>query len=210
MFFVPFEELKDGFALKSSWGEKFFKNDNPIILELGCGKGEYTVGLAERYPKTNYIGLDIKGARMWRGCKTSNDKRLSNVAFLRTQIGLINHYFDSNEVSGIWITFPDPQLKLSDEKKRLTSPQYLRRYANVLMPNSIIRLKTDNPVLFDYTLDVIAKEEHTLICSTYNLYESSLVTDARDIQTHYEGIFRKMDIKIKYLEFSLNPLTYGK
>jgi tRNA (guanine-N7-)-methyltransferase len=145
---------------------------------------------------------------MWRGCKTSNDRGFSNVAFLRTQIGLINHYFGKNEVSGIWITFPDPLLRQSDEKKRLTSPAFLRRYAEILRPNAVIRLKTDNPVLFDYTLELIRQDGHALICSTYDLYKSNLITDARDIQTHYEGIFRKMDIKIKYLEFSLNPLLY--
>ncbi len=208
MFFVPYEELQKGFALKSEWGKSFFKNSNPIILELACGKGEYTVGLAERYPHQNYIGLDIKGARMWRGCKTSNEKNLSNVAFLRTQIGLINYYFGEAEISGLWITFPDPQLKRINEKKRLTSPSFLRRYARLLRPEAIIRLKTDNPVLFDYTLDVIKQEGHNLICSTYDLYESDLVTDARDIQTHYEAIFRRMGIKIKYLEFTLNTGVY--
>ena len=127
MFQMKYEDVKDGFYLKGKWREEFFKNDNPLVLELGCGKGEYTVGLAKQYPKKNFIGVDIKGARMWRGCKTSVDENINNVAFVRTHIQVLDMYFAENEVSEIWITFPDPQLKKPN--KRLTSPRFLDLYS---------------------------------------------------------------------------------
>jgi tRNA (guanine-N7-)-methyltransferase len=211
MFFVPFEELAaNGFPLKGKWSPDFFGNTNPICLELGCGKGEYTVGLAGLYPNTNFIGIDVKGARMWRGCKTSNDRQMGNVAFIRSQIGLIEYYFGPDEISEIWITFPDPQPKRINEKKRLTSPPFLRRYAQILNRGGVIRLKTDNTPLFEYTLETIANDGHHLINHTFDLYASDWQTHARDIQTHYENIFRAQDIPVKFLEFQLNPEWYAQ
>ena len=137
--------------LKGNWNRDFFRNDNPIVLELGCGKGEYTVALAQRDPQRNYIGIDIKGARMWRGAKTATDRRMHNVGFLRTRIEFIDALFAENEVSEIWITFPDPQLKTRRAKKRLTSPLYLACYARLLRPDGWINLKTDSKHLYAYT-----------------------------------------------------------
>ncbi len=205
MFFMPYEELMKGFPLKGKWRQDFFNNNNQLILELGCGKGEYTTGLARRYPENNYIGIDVKGARLWRGCKTSNEENMSNVAFLRAQIGLIQHYFAENEVSGLWITFPDPQPKRINEKNRLTSPNFLNKYRQILHKEAVIKLKTDNTALFEYTLKVIEKFGHKLLMHTFDLYNSNITTDAKDIQTHYEKMFLAEGVEIKYLEFQLNP-----
>ena len=157
-FFQPtYDEISTGYFLKGKWASDFFKNNNPIVLELGCGKGEYSVGLARRYPDKNFIGLDIKGARMWRGCKTAVDENIQNIAFLRTRIELIEHYFAENEISEIWITFPDPQPRRIKENKRLTSPAFLKRYASILKKDLIIHLKTDAFLLYFYTMEIIKK-----------------------------------------------------
>ncbi len=179
-------------------------NDHPIILELGCGKGEYTVGLAQKYPENNYIGIDIKGARIWRGCKTSNEKQLRNVAFIRTKTELIEDLFQAGEIREIWLSFPDPQPKKSKARKRMTSPLFLNRYRNILTPDHLIHLKTDNDKLFHYTMDIIREEKHTLIYATEDIYKHDPPEELTSIQTHYEKLFLQEGLRIKYLKFRLN------
>lgn len=200
LFQPTFEQLQQGFERKGRWHE-FFGNDNPVILELGCGKGEYTVTLAGQHPENNYIGIDIKGARIWRGAKTSHESNYANVAFLRMRIDMILKAFEPGEISGIWITFPDPQP--AKARKRLTSPMFLERYRQLLKPGSIIHLKTDNTAFFEYTLDTIASEGHRLLMHTFDLYNSNLNEDVMLAQTHYEKIFLSQGIPIKYLRFQL-------
>lgn len=202
-FQLPCQYLTEPYYLQGKWANDFFKNDFPIVLELGCGKGEYTLELAERYPRKNFIGVDIKGARMWRGCKTSLEKRLKNIAFLRTQIESIHYFFGVNEVSEIWIPFPDPQPKNSQEKKRLTSERFLDLYKKFIRPKGIIHLKTDNEALFNYTLDVIKSNRYKLIYSTDNLYVEGKDQEAASIQTFYEKKFLAQQLTIKYLRFHL-------
>lgn len=202
MFQMKYEDVKDGFYLKGKWREEFFKNDNPLVLELGCGKGEYTVGLAKQYPDKNFIGIDIKGARMWRGCKTSVDENINNVAFVRSHVQLLNFYFGEKEVSEIWITFPDPQLKKPN--KRLTSPRFLDTYAKVLKDDAIIHLKTDSKELYDYTLnEVLIPQNRKVLVSTNNLYESNIIEDVISIRTFYENIYLSQGKPITYLKFQL-------
>ena len=152
--------LEDDLPMKGKWHKSFFKNDHPIVLELGCGKGEYTIGLAEKFPHKNFIGVDIKGARMWRGAKTATDNRMSNVGFLRTQIELIDYCFSQGEVSEIWITFPDPQIKYRRRKKRLTAPDMLDVYRKVLTDEAVLHLKTDSQFLHGYTLGMLEGDSH--------------------------------------------------
>jgi tRNA (guanine-N7-)-methyltransferase len=173
------------------------------VLELGCGKGEFTTGLAQRYPKKNFIGMDIKGARMWRGAVTSQDENLKNVAFVRTRIQLIEHFYDSGEVNEIWITFPDPQPKKPRIKKRLTSPEFLNRYRSICKKDCIIHLKTDNTTLFDYTLEVIKEQNLPLLFHSYDVDKNPGSEEVLSIRTHYENLFRKQGEKIKYLRFGL-------
>lgn len=202
MFQMKYEDVKDGFYLKGKWKEEFFKNDNPLVLELGCGKGEYTVGLAKQYPNKNFIGIDIKGARMWRGCKTSVNEKINNVAFVRSHVQLVNFYFGEKEVSEIWITFPDPQLKKPN--KRLTSPRFLDTYAKVLKDDAIIHLKTDSQELYDYTLnEVLIPQNRKVLVSTNNLYESNIIEDVISIRTFYENIYLSQGKPITYLKFQL-------
>ena len=191
-----------GFPLKGRWGAEFFKNMNPIVLELGCGKGEYTVGLGEKYPEKNFIGIDIKGARIWRGLKRTQEKNLKNVAFVRTRIHNINLFFAPDEVSEIWITFPDPQPK--KENKRLTCQQFLNYYKNVLSPNGIIHLKTDDTMLYEYTLDVINSGNHRLLLHSDDLYKvGNPHLEVMEIQTFYEQMWLEMGKKINYIRFQL-------
>jgi tRNA (guanine-N7-)-methyltransferase len=204
LFQYHYEEVKDGFFLKGKWGKAFFKNDQPIVLELGCGKGEYTIGLAKRYPDKNFIGIDIKGARMWRGLKTAKEEGLKNVAFVRTRINLVEYFFDTNEVSEIWITFPDPHARDRKARKRLTSPQFLNRYKKFLKHNGCIHLKTDNIVFFEYTLDVIKERNLELLLSSYDIYDGSIDNELTQIQTFYEKKWLEHGTKIKYLKFKLN------
>jgi tRNA (guanine-N7-)-methyltransferase len=203
LFQYSYEELRKGFPLKGRWHEDFFHNDNTISLELGCGKGEYTVFLAQTYPHRNFIGIDIKGARLWRGCKTVQELKLKNVAFIRTRIQLINKFFEKGEVSEIWLTFPDPQPRMAKAKKRLTSPEFLARYRDILQKNGVIHLKTDDSGLFNYTLETINKEGHNLLLKLDDLYGSGFEGDAGAIRTFYESIFLEEGIPIKYLEFQL-------
>lgn len=203
-FHYSYEQIQMAeFPLKGKWRAGFFKNENPVVLELGCGKGEYTVGLAEAKPHINYIGVDIKGARMWIGLKSANEKGLENVAFLRTRIELITHFFGKDEVAEIWITFPDPQLQNSRERKRLTSQRFLDYYSHFLRPSGIIHLKTDSTPLYDYTLEVIAQGKHTLHYHTPDLYATDEDLTVKKIRTFYEQMWLDQGIKIKYIQFSL-------
>jgi tRNA (guanine-N7-)-methyltransferase len=189
--------------LKGNWRKSVFNNSNPVILELGCGKGEYSVGLAARFPMNNYIGVDIKGARMWRGSKTAHEKNIWNVSFLRTRIEFINSFFSPDEVDEIWITFPDPHPKRRNADKRLTSPYFLNSYRQFVRDKAVIHLKTDNEDLFRYTYEVAKKSGLEIMESTYDLYSGSYNNDLLSIRTHYEQIFLKQGIKICYLSFRL-------
>ncbi|MBR4301750.1 MAG: tRNA (guanosine(46)-N7)-methyltransferase TrmB [Bacteroidales bacterium] len=204
LFQVSYEFLQQNtFHLRGKWNTDFFKNDNPIVLELGCGKGEYTVNLAKKYPNKNFIGIDIKGARLWRGCKTSNEDKMTNVAFLRTRIQLIEQFFAQNEVSEIWITFPDPQLKKPN--KRLTCERFLSYYKNIAKTNTVIHLKTDSYELYDYTLnEVIPQGNYKVLFNTDDLYSSDFQDDVKSVRTFYEQMFLNEGKKITYLQFLLN------
>jgi tRNA (guanine-N7-)-methyltransferase len=189
--------------IKGKWNQNLFKNNNPIVLELGCGKGEYTVGLANGFPDKNFIGVDIKGARMWRGAKTANEQKLPNVAFLRTRIEFINSFFSTDEVNEIWITFPDPHPGGRNSNKRLTSAWYLNSYRLFLKDKGLIHLKTDNRELFDFTCKVVNYNNLDSITSTNDLY-SEKIDNILSIRTHYEKIFLKAGLKINYLCFRLD------
>ncbi len=210
LFQYRYEEVINGFFLRGKWKQQFFKNDYPLTLELGCGKGEYTVGMARRYPEKNFIGVDIKGARMWRGLRTAQDEELKNVAFVRTRIELSEYYFGRQEVDALWITFPDPQVKAIRERKRLTSPRFLERYAHFLKPDAIVHLKTDALVLFDYTREVIEQDGHILLEANEDIYGSGIATEVTQIQTFYEKKWLEHGTKIRYLAFQLNPELFQK
>lgn len=203
LFQVSFEQLEQqGFEWKGRWNE-FFGNDGPIVLELGCGKGEYTIALARQNAGRNHIGIDIKGARLWRGAKTSNEEHMPNVAFLRTRIEMINSFFAENEVSEIWITFPDPQPK--KPLKRLTSPRFLSYYTKFLKPGSPINLKTDSQELYEYTLnEVIAPANYNIHFNTPDLYNSGYAGMATAVQTFYESMFLNQGKPITYIRFNIN------
>jgi tRNA (guanine-N7-)-methyltransferase len=189
--------------LKGRWQKVIFKNTNPIILELGCGRGEYTVGLSSRFPQNNYIGIDIKGARMWRGAKTAHENKQANVAFLRTRIEFIKSFFSENEVDEIWITFPDPHPGKNNSNKRLTCPWFLNIFRNFLKDNGIIHLKTDNQELFDYTKKLVLKNQLEILAATSDLYSENLLNETLSIKTHYEAIFLREGMTISYLAFRL-------
>jgi len=210
LFQYRYEEVVNGFSLKGKWKQDFFKNDHPLTLEMGCGKGEYTVGMARRYSEENFIGVDIKGARMWRGLKIAQNEDLKNVAFVRTRIELSEYYFGRQEVDALWITFPDPQIKAIRERKRLTSPQFLERYARFLKPGAMIHLKTDALLLYDYTREVIELGGHTLLDSNEDIYGSGVDNEITQIQTFYEKRWLEHGAKIKYLAFKLNPELFYK
>ncbi len=206
VFQYPFSVLKEsGFPLRGQWGKEYFHNDNPIVLELGCGKGEYAVGLAQKFPDKNFIGIDIKGARMWTGACRAEDMGLKNVAFLRTNIELLPHFFGADEVSEIWITFPDPQMK--KERKRLTSTRFLELYREVLIPNGTIHLKTDSPFLYTYTHLLTELNKLETIVDTDDLYHSDIVTDILEIRTFYEQQWLDRGLTIKYISFKLDRTT---
>ena len=197
------ELLKGGYFMKGNWKKGFFKNKNPLILELGCGMGEYSVGLAQKFPEKNFLGIDIKGARMWQGATFSFEKGLKNIGFLRIRIDWIEHCFAQNEVDEIWITFPDPQIKKRRGTKRLTHPVFLSRYANILKKEASIHLKTDSQFLHGFTLGVIAGEKHILEDSTNDLYDSRVKRKHMEIKTHYEKIYLGKGNPITYLRFHL-------
>jgi len=203
---LPYYNLTEDFHLKNKWSSDFFGNNHPLFLELGCGKGEYTVGLSRMYPENNYIGIDIKGARMWRGAKTALEENLANTGFLRIHINQINLFFGENEISGIWITFPDPQPQKARANKRLTSPRFLERYRQFLKKDAVINLKTDNVGLFEYTMEVVEQQKHLLIAHTFDLYSSAIDSEASMIKTFYESRFLEEGKKICYLQFRLNQL----
>ena len=189
--------------LKGNWHKDFFHNDNPIVLELGCGKGEYTVALAERNPDKNFIGVDIKGARMWRGAKTATERGMTNVGFLRARIEFIASLFAAGEIAELWITFPDPQLKTRRAKKRLTSPIFLEYYAKLLAEDGWINLKTDSQHLYNYTQAVIS--EFDLPCEVANndIYGSGYADEVLSVKTAYETVYLQRGLPITYTRFSL-------
>ena len=191
-------------AMRGKWHEEYFHNDNPIVLELGCGRGEYTVGLAAHNPNKNYIGIDIKGARMWAGAKQAELAGMKNVAFLRTNIEMLTHFFAPNEVAEIWITFPDPQMKKAT--KRLTSTYFMQRYTQLLFANGIIHLKTDSPFLYTYTQAMVKENSYPLLVDTDDLYAAKPTADideARSLQTHYEHQWLDRGLTIKYIAWQL-------
>jgi tRNA (guanine-N7-)-methyltransferase len=190
--------------IKGRWKNDLFKNDYPLVLELGCGKGEYAIGLARKNPEKCYIGIDIKGARMWRGAKTSNEEHLSNIAFLRTRIEFINSFFSTDEVDEIWITFPDPHPGRRNANKRLTSPWYLNSYRQFLKNKGLVHLKTDNTELYNYTKSVAASNDLEILFSTNNLYSENISDEILLIKTHYEKIFLSAGSKINYITFRLD------
>lgn len=188
-------------TIKGNW-HAHFGNDNPITVELACGRGEYSVNLARLFPNRNFIGVDIKGERIWKGSTWAVEQDLANVAFLRTQILLIESFFAEAEVDELWITFPDPRPRKRDIKRRLTSPRFLGMYTRILRPTGFLRLKTDNTVLFDYTLEVLReRNDITGLAFTHNLYESDLRAECYDIKTRYEEEFAAKGETIKYLRF---------
>lgn len=189
--------------LKDKWNSEIFKNNHPIVLELGCGKGEYSVGLARRFPEKNFIGVDIKGARIWRGAKTSQQEQMNNIAFLRTRIEIIHSFFAKDEVSEIWITFPDPQLKRRRAKKRLTSSGFLSLYQRFLIDNGIVNLKTDSAFLHRYSVAVAEQNRLPIEKQTANLYAENWVDDILAIKTHYEQLHIDDGENINYLRFQL-------
>lgn len=206
LFQYNYQDIQhEGFPLKGQWHPSFFKNDNPIVLELGCGKGEYTVGLAKARTGTNHIGIDIKGARMWKGLKEAQDFGLQNVAFIRTRIELINAFFDTGEVSEIWVTFPDPQPQASRIRKRLTSPVFLAYYRKFMKADGIVNLKTDSKLLYDYTLEVIENENLPLLYHTDDLYATTAEMEVKNFRTFYEQMWLEQGLSIKYIQFGINP-----
>lgn len=206
VFQYPYSVIEDRpFLMAGRWHEDYFKNQHPIVLELGCGKGEYTVGLARMFPDVNFIGVDIKGARMWTGAKMALEERLGNVAFLRTNIEIIDRFFGIDEVSEIWLTFSDPQMK--NPRKRLSSTYFLERYRRFLVDDGIIHLKTDSNFLFTYT-DILVKENQLpVLFATTDLYHDDSIDEATrsilTIQTYYEQMWISRGLNIKYLKFRL-------
>ena len=198
------EVISNQLPLKGKWRTDFFKNDNPIVLELGCGKGEYSVGLAQRNPNKNFIGIDIKGARFWRGAKTAIENGICNVAFLRTQIELIEHCFDADEVDEIWITFPDPQIKYKRTKHRMTNAEFLERYKKILKPNGLMHLKTDSEFMHGYTLGLLHGLGHEVLYANHNVYKNEgAPADVTSIQTFYESQYLEVNKPITYIQFRI-------
>ena len=199
------EDVKnDLFSLKGKWNT-FFKNDNPIVLELGCGKGEYTIGLAKQSKDKNFIGVDIKGARFWRGAKTALEEKLPNVAFIRSQIELIDHLFAENEVSEIWITFPDPQIKYKRTKHRLTNKTFLDKYNHILNKNGVINLKTDSEFMHGYTLGLLHGLGLEVIYANHDVYKNEgSPKEVLNIQTFYENQYLEKGKRITFIQFKVN------
>ena len=196
------EGLNKKYRLSGKWAKEFFGSDGPVILELGCGKGEYTVGLAMMFPERNFLGVDIKGARIWKGASFAHESGIKNAGFLRTRIELINSFFDQGEIDNIWITFPDPQLKKA--RKRLTSPGFLNRYRKFLRSGGAVHLKTDSRELYDYTLSVIRANRLPLEDSTEDLYGRGRTDEILDIKTYYEQQFLEQGKPILYIRFQLD------
>ena len=202
VFEYPYSVVDDvPFDMKGNWNRDFFKNDNPIVLELGCGRGEYTVGLGRMYPDKNFIGVDIKGARMWTGATEALNEGMKNVAFLRTNIEIIERFFAEGEVSEIWLTFSDPQMKKAT--KRLTSTYFMERYRKFLTPDGLIHLKTDSNFMFTYTKYMVEENGFPVEFCTDDLYHSGLVDDILGIRTYYEQQWLDRGLNIKYMKFRL-------
>jgi tRNA (guanine-N7-)-methyltransferase len=197
-----FDEIfRCNYKLKGNWARHFFKNNNPIVLELGCGKGEYSIELAKKFPKKNFIGIDIKGARIWQGAKTAITENIENVCFIRTKIDLINSFFSEDEISEIWLTFSDPQPKKAH--KRLTSSRFLGYYQKIMIDNGIINLKTDNTNLYKYTLDVIDINNLEIINNNFDIYSKDNINDILSVKTFYEKQFLEENKSIHYIKFKL-------
>jgi tRNA (guanine-N7-)-methyltransferase len=196
-------------TIKGNWNKEQFKNNYPITLEIGCGRAEYTTGLAQVYPNRNFVGIDIKGARLWKGSNLSDDLGLKNTAFLRTKLQNLESFFEPNEVDTLWITFPDPRPKDGDEKLRLTGPRFLAIYKRLMPNGGMVHFKTDNRVLFDYTLEVLQDPQWGIkdLTFTHDLYTSDLLAEHFGIQTTYENMYLKKGDKINYLRFAFNPST---
>ena len=198
------ELVETQFKLKGNWRALHFKNDHPIVLELGCGKGEYTVGLAKKFPDKNFIGIDIKGARFWRGAKTAIEENLNNVAFLRTQIELVEYAFAENEIDEIWITFPDPQIKYKRTKHRMTNTVFLQRYKKILKPEGVVHLKTDSEFMHGYTLGLLHGEGHEVQYANHNVYTNlGSPEEVTGIQTFYESQYLEQNKPITYIRFKI-------
>lgn len=195
-------QLDAGIPYKGNWAAEFFKNNQPVVLELACGKGEYTVNLAQLFPQKNFIGVDYKGNRIWRGAKTALEEGITNVGFLRIQIENLTDFFAPGEVDEIWITFPDPQPQISREKKRLTAPRFLEKYKQLLKPGGFINLKTDNDGLHAYTAEKIEELGLKLHVKTEDLYHSPYADEVLNIKTYYEKKYLKDNKNINYLKFS--------
>ena len=188
--------------IKGNWNQKQFQNDQPLVVELACGRGEFTVGLAKQYPQKNFVGVDIKGSRIWKGSITAIAENLDNVAFLRSQIEVLDDFFDKDEISELWITFPDPRPREGDEKRRLTSPRFLDMYKPMIRKGGIVHFKTDNTGLFNYTLEILEnRKDIENLESTHDFYSSLFRDEHFGIQTRYEKMFSEQGEKIKYLRF---------
>ena len=198
------EEVLDNFSFKGKW-HSFFKNTHPIVIELGCGKGEYTIDLAKKNPNKNFIGIDIKGARFWRGAKTALEDNLGNVAFVRTQIELVDFIFDKGEVDEIWITFPDPQIKYKRTKHRMTNHAFLKKYDHILKKDGVINLKTDSEFMHGYTLGLLNGEGHEIVHANHDVYKDYYSPDeVTGTQTFYEKKYLEKGKAITYIKFKLN------
>jgi tRNA (guanine-N7-)-methyltransferase len=203
IFQFPFPLVHTDHGLRGNWRTKVFNNENPIVLEVGCGRGEYTIALSKDTPSKNFIGIDIKGARIWRGVKTANEENILNAAFLRVHIEWLASFFAEQEVNEIWITFPDPQPQLTRENRRLTNKKFLAIYKQILQPGGCIHLKTDNIGLFEYTVEMLQDEQGNMEVCTRDLYADTPDGFNLSIQTTYEKIFMKEGLKINYLRFRL-------
>lgn len=198
---TSFQVREEGFPMQGKWNQEYFHNDHPIVLELGCGKGEYTVGLAQRFPEINFIGVDRKGARLWRGCKDALEQNMGNVAFLRAPIDDIHYYFGEGEVKEIWITFPDPQPV--KERKRLMSPKFVAKYKHFLQADGLLNLKTDSRLLYEYVREIAPEQQWQILCDIEDIYASGESSVLTEIQTFYEKQWLEQGRTISYLQWKI-------
>lgn len=202
--FENVKQLEEGKAYKGKWAKEFFENENPIVLELACGKGEYSVNLGNKFPDKNFIGIDYKGNRLWVGAKMAIDEGITNVGFLRIQIQNVLDFFENGEIDEIWLTFPDPQAQSPLERKRLTNPTFLEKYKTILKPNGIMHLKTDNDGFYAYTLEKIAELNLEILQQTDNVYRDFHQDEILSIKTHYERLYLQKNKNINYVKFRFN------